>query len=280
MLKIIKIFNNNIALAEEDGKQFVAMGKGIAFQKKPGDVLTESCVEKRFEEIPEDQAQQLSTLLGTVPADVFEMSEHIISNAQEELHTSFDSSIHIGLTDHIYESLIRYQKDQKLKNVLLHEIKRFYPKEFQVALHALDTIYLETYIRMEEDEAGFIAMHFVNGEHNAEMIDETIQISKMMEDIIHIVELSYHIQINQDSLNFTRFVTHIQYFARRLLSKSIISGNETDDLLYAQVRKQYPEAYQCANKIKDYIRKIYDVEITNEEMTYFMLHINRATARN
>lgn len=280
MLRLVKMFNNNVALADDGNEELIVMGRGIAFQKKPGDVLDETKVEKRFSEVSGSGAEHLSTLLGTVPPEVFELSEKIISDAEQELQVSFDPAIHVGLTDHICEALNRCRNGQKLHNVLLHEIAKFYPKEFAAARHALETIYLTTFVQMEDDEAGFIAMHFVNSEHSGEPLNETIQISKITEDILKIVELTYRIKLDPDSLNWTRFITHIQYFARRMLASDIIQGNPDDDLLYAQVRKQYPKAYECALKIKEYIEKVYGVTITNEEMTYFMIHINRAAGRS
>jgi beta-glucoside operon transcriptional antiterminator len=280
MLKIIKTFNNNIAMVEDDSSSLIVMGKGIAFGKKPGDEIDESKVEKRFQEVKGNTTEQLSRLLSSIPAEVFELSEQIIEDAEKELGVTMDQTIHIGLADHLYEALNRYQNGIVLKNVLLHEIKRFYLKEFTAAMHALDTIYLSTFVRMEEDEAGFIAMHFVNGEGNQENIEESIQIARMTEDIVRIVELSYHIKIDRSSLNCTRFVTHIQYFARRLFASELAVGNKDNDLLYAQVRRQYPEAYACACRVRDYIQKVFHVSISNEEMVYFMLHINRTAERN
>ena len=78
-------------------------------------------------------------------------------------------------------------------------------------------------------------------------------------------------------LNYTRFVTHIRYFARRLFAKEL--NQDTDDILYQQIRERYPDAYRCVLKVKKYIKENCDIELTNEEMTYFMLHINRVCSR-
>jgi len=47
MIKIHRVFNNNVVLfIDEDGKEVIAMGKGIGFQKKADDLLDESKVLK------------------------------------------------------------------------------------------------------------------------------------------------------------------------------------------------------------------------------------------
>jgi len=52
-----------------------------------------------------------------------------------------------------------------------------------------------------------------------------------------------------------------------------------NDILYQQIRERYPDAYRCVLKVKKYIKENCDIELTNEEMTYFMLHINRVCSR-
>jgi len=48
-MKIQKVINNNVISAlDEGGQEIVAMGRGIGFQKKAGEELAESAVEKVF----------------------------------------------------------------------------------------------------------------------------------------------------------------------------------------------------------------------------------------
>lgn len=58
---------------------------------------------------------------------------------------------------------------------------------------------------MTEDEAGYIAMHFVNAQQNGEEMSQTVKVTKMVEDILHIVEYHYQIKLDENSLNYTRF---------------------------------------------------------------------------
>ena len=51
------------------------------------------------------------------------------------------------------------------------------------------------------------------------------------------------------------------------------------DLLFEQVKSAYPRSYTCVCKIRDYFRMKFHCEITEEEMTYLMLHIRRVTSR-
>lgn len=48
-MKIIKVINNNVVSAlDGNGEEVVIMGKGIGYGKKPGTLVDESRIEKRF----------------------------------------------------------------------------------------------------------------------------------------------------------------------------------------------------------------------------------------
>lgn len=278
VLIIKKIFNNNALMAEDEKQnEMILMGKGIAFQKKSGEEVEIAKIQKRFIFDTTELNQKFVQLFDEVPIKQLELTASIIEQAQEELQVHFDPNIYVALADHISYALHRYEDNQKLKNVLLWEIKKFYPKEFEIAKKAVAMIAYETGVYMEEDEAGYIAMHFVNAQQDGEEMDQTVKVTKMVEDILHIVEYHYQIKLDEASLNYTRFVTHIRYFARRLLTNEIIK--EGDDLLYEQIKQRYPDAYQCTKKVERYISQCFAIAITKEEMVYFMLHINRVCHR-
>lgn len=273
-----KVFNNNVLLAvDEKDNEIVLMGKGLAFQKKIGDTVDESLIQKRFIFDSSELKENFKQLFKEIPLSYLELSTSIIEMAEKELNTKLDSNIYIALSDHIMYAINRYKENQKLKNALLWEIKKFYPSEYSVALKALEMIKYETNISMEEDEAGYIAMHFVNAEQKGENIEQTLRITKMTEDILHIIEYHYQIKLDENSLNYTRFVTHIHYFARRLFANEIVPDGE--DSLYDQIKRRYPDAYECSLKVKKYIEEFFNISITKEEMVYFMLHINRVCDR-
>ena len=274
-----KVFNNNALLALNDAEEeVILMGRGIAFHKKSGDAVDETKIQKRFIFDKTELNDRLSQLFNEIPEQYIELTVSIIEMAQEELGVKFDAGIYIGLSDHIMYAVKRYKKDEKLKNVLLFEIKKFYAKEYQAALKALDMIYYETHVSMLEDEAGYIAMHFVNAQQSDEEISQTVKITKIVDDILRIVEYHYKIKLDENSINYTRFVTHIQYLTRRIFAKEL--NVNSDDTLYEQIKSIYPDAYKCSVKVKEYIEKTCDIILTNEEMTYFMLHINRVCARD
>ncbi|WP_249652289.1 PRD domain-containing protein, partial [Lysinibacillus sp. D4A1_S13] len=72
-------------------------------------------------------------------------------------------------------------------------------------------------VSLPEDEGGFIALHIVNAELNEEM-PNTINITKVMQEILGIVKYHLKIDFNEESLHYYRFVTHLKFFAQRLFN--------------------------------------------------------------
>lgn len=278
-MKIIKTFNNNICLVEDAKHQeMILMGKGIAFGLKKDDEVDPNKIDKKFVFDTKELNDKFNALFDQVPVKYIELSSNIIDYATKALNIIFDNSIYLALSDHISYAIERYQNGEALKNTLLFDIKKFYPNEFKVALKALDMIAYETDIKMSEDEAGFIAMHFVNASQSGEAMSQTIAITKMVEDILQIVEYHYHLALDENSINYIRFVSHIRFFARRLFSNEIYNDDQDD--LFEQIRNKYPTSYQCSLKVKKYILLNYNIDLGNDEMVYFMLHINRVCTRH
>ena len=277
-MKIIKTFNNNICLVEDAKHQeMILMGKGIAFGLKKDDEVDPNKIDKKFVFDTKELNDKFNALFDQVPVKYIELSSNIIDYATKALNIIFDNSIDLALSDHISYAIERYQNGEALKNALLFDIKKFYPNEFKVALKALDMIAYETDIKMSEDEAGFIAMHFVNASQSGEAMSQTIAITKMVEDILQIVEYHYHLALDENSINYIRFVSHIRFFARRLFSNEIYNDDQDD--LFEQIRNKYPTSYQCSLKVKKYILLNYNIDLGSDEMVYFMLHINRVCTR-
>jgi len=276
-MKIEKVYNNNVVSAfNEENIELVVMGKGLAFQKKPGDEIEEEKIEKVFTLKNKDMSDRFKTLLYEVSLELMEVTEEIIQLAKEKIGRELSDSIYVSLTDHINFAIERNNKGLDIKNALLWEIKKLYKDEFSIGLEALNMIKNKLHVTLPEDEAGFIAMHIVNAELNEEM-PNIVNITKTMQDILKIVKYHFSIDFNEDSLNFFRFVTHLKFFAQRLYSKTYMESE--DDFLFEAVKNKHKDAYECTEKINDYVKKQFDYELTNDEKLYLTIHIERVINR-
>lgn len=272
---IEKILNNNVVIIkDEKGMEKIVMGKGLAFKKKVGDEFDESKIDKVFALSNKEAVNKFQELVVDIPIEHIELAEDIISYATKNKGKKLNEIVYISLVDHIYTSIVRFLEGITVKNVLLWEIKRFYPEEFALGLSALDMIEQRFNVRLPEDEAGFIALHLVNAEIDEENMQDMYHITKIMQEIVNIVKYKFNIMFNEDSVYYYRFITHIKFFAQRLINK-ITYEDENDDELLDVIKKKYINSYSCVESISEFILKKYNYNLSNEEKLYLTIHIER-----
>ena len=271
---IEKILNNNavVSLSNEQS-EIIVMGKGIAFGKKRGELIDDDRIEKVFTLKNGDLTNKLKQLIEEIPIEYMAVSEDIIKFTKLQLGKSLNDTIYISLTDHIHYAVERFKKGLIIKNGLLWEIKNLYKEEFQIGLEALKTIEQAFGVGLPEDEAAFIALHIVNAELN-EDIGNIMAMTEIVQEILKIVKYHFLIEFEEESLNYYRFITHLKFFAQRLVNKEFYEDDRQDDL-FQIVKTRYTDSYGCALKIKEFINKKYRYIITQDEMMYLTIHIER-----
>ena len=273
---IKKIFNNNAILAKDSDKhEFVVMGCGIAFKRNVGDKVEENLIEKTFILKQKDASEKFKLLLEDVPTEHVSLCYDIIEYAKNILAVELNDYIYVTLTDHVSYALKLFDEGLNRPNPLLWEIKKFYPKEFEIGLKALEFIESETDKRLPEDEAGNIALHLINAQVNnsSNKVEDITHQTKMLQDILNIVKYTYNITLDEKSLNYGRFITHLRFFFQRLNKNEKIETE--DDFLLKQVQVKYKKAYECMLKIEKYL----EIELSDEEQLYLTIHIQRVTQR-
>lgn len=273
---IKKIFNNNAVVAKDSAnREVVAMGCGIAFKMSVGEVLDQSKIEKTFILKEKEASERFKLLLEDVEPEVVSLCYDIIEYAKNILNGILNDYIYVTLTDHINNAIKLQKEGLNRPNIIIWEIKKFYPKEFSVGEKALEFIQDELEIELPEDEAGNIALHLINAQVNkkSDKVQDVAKQTKMVQDILNIVRYTYNISLDEKSLNYERFVTHLRFFFQRLNRKDKVES-ENDDFLLRQVKTKYKDAYNCMLKIEKYL----NVELNDEEKLYLTLHVQRITS--
>lgn len=271
---IHKILNNNVVLIlDQNNEEQIVMGRGIAFKKRVGDNIDESIIDKIFMLKDQKVKNNFTELIKDIPMDYIEVAYEIMQYAKANVGENIDENLIISLSDHIHTAVERYIEGIEIKNVLLWDIKKFYKTEFEIGLKALDIIDQKLNVKLPEDEAGFIAMHVVNRIMN-ENIGNMYDITKIIQEILNIVKYYLGIKFDEDSVYFYRFVTHIKYFAQRLISGKTYE-NENEDSLFEIIKGRYQEPYKCVEKISEFIQKKYKYNLSDEEKLYLTIHIAR-----
>lgn len=272
---IEKVINNNIISAyEKSGAEVIVMGWGIGFKKKQGEVVPADQISKIFRIKSRTLAEQFKELLANMPLERVRISDEIISHAKDHLKLKLNQSIYVTLTDHINFAIERVSQGIEPQNALLWEIKRFYPQEFQLGIYALELIQDRLDILLPEDEAGFIALHFVNAEYGTDIRD-AVKFPDQMQAIVDIVERDLGILLDESSLHYERFMTHIKFLIQRIYRKELLSSEDRELSLLMQ--RKYPREYQCSVKVAEYIMQATGSRLSEEEIMYLSVHIRRVS---
>jgi beta-glucoside operon transcriptional antiterminator len=278
-MQIKKILNNNVIITVDgQGREIVAMGCGIAFNKKVGDHVPDGQVDKVYTLSNHDMLEKFKMLLADISLEYLEASNEIIELAEKKLDRKLNEVVYISLTDHLHMAVERFREGTWVRNMLLWEIERFYPEEFAIGKSACKVIYEKFGLELPEDEAGFIALHIIDAESDS-MQPMADHIMHMIQELLSIVRYTCDVEFDRESLAYYRFITHLKFFAQR-----VFSGQEShlgvDEEMQAIVRRKYGRAYLCAKKITEFMNKKYHYNVSADERFYLMIHIAKVTKGN
>lgn len=277
MVTIKKVYNNNVILALENSskKEVILTGCGIGFKKKPNDTVDEKKIEKKFVIQDDNFESKVNKLASEIPEEIFGVSSTIIEYAEKKLNTTLDEYIYISLTDHISFALKRYKENTPIKNELLSELRRIHKKEYEIGRWAQEYINKTFNVDFLIDEAGFIAMHIINANYR-ESTNKSYLMMNIINQILDIIKKYYDIEFIEDEINFDRLLTHLKFFAKRLIDKK--ESIDTNNSLLEVVKIQYKESYNCVKQIKSFIEENYTYKVNDDEVLYLILHINRVVS--
>lgn len=279
-MKTIKALNNNMILArDEQGNECICQGKGIGFQKRSGDEIDQALIERRFIPTSMDESRHFQQLFSEIPEEFWEIAEDVVNYGKEHYGIRVSQKIILPLCDHMAGSVERYRKGLQLENPMLWDVKRIYPKEFKVGKYALELLKERFGITMKDDEAAFLAWHFVNaqlGNPPSSIPPDTMTI--LASHIIDIVQQSFQITLDEDDWNYQRFLTHLKFFVNRVASRQTYEENDNLEL-YNELKDRYPHVHRCVERIADFILIDFHYDVSAEERLYLTIHIERVTRR-
>ncbi|WP_054749910.1 BglG family transcription antiterminator LicT [Lacticaseibacillus thailandensis] len=275
-MQIKKIFNNNVVLATSGSREQVLLGRGIGFQKHPGDTVDQSKVDQVYAPTTEQWLSNFKTLVADIDPEYFEVAGQIITMGSQQLQTQFNDNMLIALADHIHFAVYRHQHGIDIKNEVLWEIKRIYRHEYLLGQQAVDLIASHFKVQLPDDEAGFIAMKFVENSLNDKLGEQSERVMRLINGILDIVKYQLRITFDEDGLNYQRFLVHLRFFAQRVTANDAHPGHDdVDGALFQHIVGQYPTAYACVQKIVVFVAQQTQRQVTRNEQMYLTIHVQR-----
>ena len=258
-------------MLDENNQEQVVTGRGLAFKRRVGDPLDETAITQIFTLAKHQPLDKIQELLTGIPLDIMEVVEEIVSYARETLKKEIHDSVYLTLMDHINSAIERHKQGIEIKNILLWDIKRFFPEEYEVGKEGLKMVNRKLDLTLSDEEAGFITLHLVNSEMS-DKFHNMYELTELMGQLTNIVKYHFQVPLNEKSIYFDRFTNHLKYFCYRILNKRTYR-NSGDDELFKMVKNKYRNEYECVMKIQEYVRQKYDYEMPEEEQLYLMIHI-------
>lgn len=271
-MKVIKNINNNISLCiDSKGREVVAFGKGIGFKKPPYEIPLKK-IERTFYNIKDTEY----SVLKDIPVSIINASIRIVDEVEENLNKTLMSSTVITLADHIHFAIQRQTQNIFLEMTVQEDIKQLYSEEMAEGYKALKIIEEETGISLSKNEAGTIALHFINNQIKSKN-DTKIVNEELIHACVNIIENKYKISINRNSFNYSRFVIHLDYLLKRTMKNKQIESENIN--MFNEFKEKYSYAYVCAIQINELFKINLNKDLSKEELLYLMLHCNRLCSR-
>ena len=124
-----------------------------------------------------------------------------------------------------------------------------------------------------------MALHIVSSEVGKN-ISDVYEITNFILEIVAIVKKYFHLELDEDSLSYQRFVTHLKFFGLRIFNKTKQENDESlnNDLLEI-MKEKYVGPYLCASQIQAYIEKTYHYDLHDDEILFLTIHVAKIISK-
>ena len=270
MFRIEKVLNHNsiIGIGAEDNKEYLVLGKGIAFGKK---------VSERIEARPEDTIYSLQEytkrgkaqdIIQSVSPECLELANEVLNHAEQEFG-KIDRSILFPMADHIEFAVKRIQNHEQISNPLTEDIRILFYKEYKVAQCMEQLLLDKLNVRIDEHEIGYIALHVHSAIEDAD-VSQAMQIARAVRECISLVEEKTGKKIDVLTLSYNRLMNHVRYMVARAIHGEKLKVSMND---YMQIK--FPEAFRMAEQLCEEMGKSLKLTWDDVEIGYLAMHIER-----
>ncbi len=274
-MRIVKILNNNAVLVDDGIIEQVVMGRGIAFGRKVGDRISRDVVDRAYCLSDPELTKQLIELLKFADVSLVELVQESIEEIKLEIQEDISDTLYVRLIDHFMMSIKRYKQNMSIICPLVYDVQCFYPSEYRLAKNMVTNVNKIYEIELDENEITFVTLHIVDATLHSmpNMMGE--KITKFIKQIISIVRNYYGFALEEKTISYYRFISHLRFFATRLFSEGTHTVNNSSDELVQVVKVKYPDTFKCSLLIQEFIVHQYNFEIGNDELLYLTIHIQR-----
>lgn len=271
---IKKVLNSSVVLAEDEKHtETIVLGKGIGYGSKRGQLIPDAEIYQLFVPLQSEQQSQVMALLDEISPAIVDVTTEIIHIAAKELNKPLTAGLSFTLMDHISFALQRLQNGMNIQNKLYWEVQTYYPEEFKVSAQAVDLINQRFGVTLPKEEIANVAFHLINAEKTDNDDYDSIKTTEFVDDIVNLVRYQAKKDLASNSISYQRLITHVKFFADRLFTGKQLDGK--DEVMTMHLQSKYPEATRIANQICAFIQRKYSLQVSDEEFTFLVVHVER-----
>ena len=276
-MEILRVFNNNVVLAKDAGREVILTGRGLGFKARPGDPVDPAKVVRVF--VPADgrDPDHMAQLLGDIPPETIRLVCHAMEESGLGEQAAKSPTLVMALADHVCGALRRAKSGAaEIPYPLAAEVMALYGDEYRQARALLASLNRMLGGVLSEGEATAFAMHLVNAGFATGDLSHTYAMTGVIQQLIALIEGEYGVRLDEHSVNVGRFITHLRYLFVRIHERKQLEREP--DAIIASIGSSYPKAMRCAHGIASLIQLRLGADLTEDEIAYLALHVARVTA--
>ncbi|KAA8500747.1 PRD domain-containing protein [Mediterraneibacter catenae] len=270
MYRIIKVLNNNGILVyhNETGRELILMGNGVGFGKKPTQQIEDMPGAKVYSLVTRQKQQSVLKVVNGIQPGFIEAAGRIIEEA-EKVFSEVNHEILLPMADHIALAAKRAKENRQIPNPFTPDIRVLFSKEYTVAMRGRDIIREMMGYEISDDEVGFLTLHIHAGLSD-EQVSVTLDTTRIINEGIRMIEKGFSRKLQEDSLAYTRLMSHLYYMVARTRN-----GESTKVDFNDFIFTNYPETGRVAEMVCSYMGNELKKPVAKEEIGFLAIHIQR-----
>lgn len=275
-MEILRVFNNNVVLANDHGREVILTGRGLGFHARPGQKVDDAKVVRTF--LPTDgrDPDHIAEHIAGVPPEVIRLVTDAMARVGLAHQAEESPTLVVALADHVSGTLRRLGEGTSVEYPLEAEVRALYSEEYDQARRLVDELNHSLKGALPVAEAVAFALHLVNAGFSTGDLSYTYTMTGIIQQMLTVIERTYLVTLDQRSVSVARFITHLRYLFVR-----IHQGRQLDrepEPIIESIRQSYPDEMRCAARIASIVELRLGAALTQDEIGYLALHIARVVA--
>lgn len=270
MYRVIKVLNNNGILVyhSETGKEMILLGNGVGFGKRPTQQIDCLPGARVYSLVTRKKDQSALKAVNGIQPVFIEAAGRIIEEA-EKVFQNMNRDILLPMADHIALAVKRAEENRQIPNPFTPDIRVLFSKEYTVALRGRDIIREMMGYEISDDEVGFITIHIHAGLSD-EQVFQTLDTTRIINEGIRMIENAFGQKFEEDSLAYTRLMSHLYYMVARTRNGESTKADFNDFIF-----SNYPETGKAAEDVCRFMGQALKKEVAREEIGFLAINIQR-----